>query len=115
LKTKKILGVIHILAPVSIIFILAYITFVPLNDLSFGAWAVSSLIIYYPILFLLQGSACSLLKANIFTSLGISIAAYIVVLLIWMNSSAIVYMFAYLLIGFLGYSVTHLIKKAIIN
>ncbi|MFC5466073.1 hypothetical protein [Lederbergia graminis] len=108
---KKMLRVIHIAVPVLFIFMLACITFVISDDLASGSWAFSSLMIFYPTLFFLQGSACSLVRGNIFVSLGISIASYIIVLLIWMNSSAIFYIFAYLLIGFLGYGFTHLIKK----
>src|SRR5690606_19827370 len=101
----------HIAVPVLLIFMVACVTFIISDDLASGSWAFSSLMIFYPTLFFLQGSACSLVRGNIFVSLGISIVAYIIVLLIWMNSSAIFYIFAYLLIGFLGYGITHLIKK----
>jgi len=111
--TRKIFVGIHIVVPVLIIFILSYVSFS--NDLFTHSWIVSTLLIYFPILFFLQGAVCSLLKANILTSLGFSLVAYISVLLIWMNSSAIGYLFAYLIIGFLGFGITRLIQKVVIN
>lgn len=108
---RKALIAVHIVVPVLIIFILAYVAFTASDDLFTKGLVLNSLMIYYPILFLLQGSACSLLKTNIFISLGFSIATFIIVLLIWLNSSAMFYIFAYYIIGFIGYRVTQFFKK----
>lgn len=110
---RNILVGTHIVVPILLIFLFAYISFSNPSDLSTQSWIVSSLMIYYPIMFFLQGAVCSLLRANIFISLGFSLAAYVIALLIWMNSSAIGYIFAYLIIGFLGFGITWLFQKAI--
>lgn len=113
MKNRKTLVVIHIAVPVFLIFIFAYIAFTASDDLFAKGLVLNSLIVYYPVLFLLQGSASSLLKTNVFLSLGISIAMFIIVLLIWLNSSAFIYVFAYVIIGFIGYAITRLIQKSI--
>ena len=113
MNNKKMLTVLHIAIPIVIMVILAYVAFVSSDDVFAKGLLITSLFAYYPILFLLQGIAASLLKANIFISLGISAAAFIIILLIWMNSSALIYTVLYLIVGFIGYAITSFIQKLI--
>lgn len=113
MKKRKLLIVSHIAVPVFIIFILAYTAYTTSDDLFANGLILNSLILYYPLVFLLQGSASSLLKSNVFLSLGISIAMFIIVLLTLLNSSAIIYIFVYLIVGFIGYGMTLLIQNLI--
>jgi len=113
MKKRKLLIVSHIAVPVFIIFIFAYTADTTSDDLFANGLVLNSLILYFPLIFLLQGSASSLLRSNVFLSLGISIAMFIIVLLTLLNSSAIIYIFVYLIIGFIGYGVTQLIQKLI--
>lgn len=106
MKNKNVLVSIHILIPVIIMFVLAYSSFAIEDDLLATGLILNSLIIYFPVIFLIQGIVCALLRSNVFMSLGISALAFIVVLIIWLNSSAIIYIFVYLVIGFIGYGVT---------
>jgi hypothetical protein len=95
-----------------LIFIAGFITFaVPSSEVDVVSWAFNLLLIYYPILFLLQGVVTSLFRTNIFLSLIGSIGAFVLVLFIWMNSSASGYIIIYALIALLSFAVTDFIKK----
>lgn len=111
MEKRNILIALHIAVPGLIMFILAYISDTTSDNLFAKGLLLTSILLYYPILFVLQGSVAALLKTNIFLSLGISIAVFIIILIIWLNSSAIIYIFAYLIIFLIGYSLTHSIRK----
>lgn len=111
MEKRSILIALHIAVPVLIMFILACISDTTSDDLFAKGLLVTSLLLYYPILFLLQGSVAALMKTNIFLSLGVSIAIFIIILIIWLNSSAIIYIFAYSIIFLIGYGLTHTIRK----
>jgi len=109
-KNNNLFVTIHILIPVITMFVLAYTSFAIEDDLLATGLILNSLMIYFPVIFLVQGIVCALLRANVFMSLGISTLAFIVVLIVWLNSSAIIYIFVYLVIGFIGYVVTRWIQ-----
>ncbi|WP_083402501.1 hypothetical protein [Bacillus sp. MUM 116] len=70
-----------------------------------------SLIIIYPLLFLLQGVGTALLKTNIFLSLVVSALGFLVTVFLWANSSALGYVIVYLIIGFLGYGLGRFFQR----
>ncbi|GAB4074492.1 hypothetical protein GCM10028778_19950 [Barrientosiimonas marina] len=113
-KRRIVVG-IHIIVPVLIMFTLVILSFSNIvydaGSLNSMNLIIESLILYYPILFFVQGLVCALLKANILLSLGISLAAYMVIMFMWLNSSGLIYILVYVLMGFLGYSLVLLVKK----
>lgn|SRR5690625_1700738 len=111
MQNNKVLIFIHLLLPVIIIFSLVYKAFSTFDVLMGTELILNSLIFYFPIVFLLQGIACALLRANVFVSLGTSTLTFVLVLIIWLNSSAIIYIFAYLIIGLIGYGVTRRLQN----
>lgn len=108
---RQAMVISHITIPVLLIFVLAYMAFTSSNDLIGMGLIFNSLMIFYPLLFLVQGSICALLRANIFLSLSISTIAFIIVLFIWLNSSALFYVFVYLALGFISYAITRFIQN----
>ncbi|KAB2333286.1 hypothetical protein F7731_15605 [Cytobacillus depressus] len=70
-----------------------------------------SLIVLYPAIFLIQGVITAILKSNIFIPLVISILGFVITISLWANSSALGYVFVYILFALLGYGVTRLFQK----
>lgn len=70
-----------------------------------------ALIIIFPIIFLIQGIFSAILKDNIWVSLGISTFMFIVIMFLWLNSSAAGYIIFYVLIGFIGFGMVRLLSK----
>ncbi|MDR6999935.1 hypothetical protein [Neobacillus niacini] len=70
-----------------------------------------SLIIIYPLLFLLQGVVTAMLNSSILLTLAVSVFGFLVTVLLWANSSAFGYVIVYLLIGFLGYGLVRFFQR----
>lgn len=66
---------------------------------------IISLILGFPILFLIQGVASAISKINILLSLGISALSFLGLLIIYLNDSALVYILVYLIVGVIGYGI----------
>lgn len=108
---RKVLSLIHLIVPAFVMFALAYSAFASTDDLFTTGLILNSLIVYYPLLFLLQGIACALLQSNIFVSLCVSVVAFLIVLFVWLNSSAAIYIIGYVIVWFIGYGITQLVKN----
>lgn len=108
---NKVLSFIQLVLPAVVMFIIAYVAFASSDDLYTTGLILNSLIIYFPLLFLLQGIFSALVRANMFVSLGVSVIAYIIVVFVWLNSSAIVYIIAYIVVWFIGYGISRLIQN----
>ncbi|MBU8878673.1 hypothetical protein BGM26_06675 [Bacillus sp. FJAT-29790] len=103
---------LNIIFPAIVIIIIGYVSFTDVFiQQTDHKYFFITLIIIYPALFLLQGVITAILKSNILISLGISSLGYFITIFIWANSSAIGYIFVYLLFGFLGYGVVRLFQK----
>jgi hypothetical protein len=82
------------------------------DNVKFKGIFLSSLIFIFPLLFLLQGVISGIDNTNIFISIGISLLTYIILMFIYLNSSAFIYAFIYLVFGLIGYSISYYsIKK----
>ncbi|WP_216828532.1 hypothetical protein [Alkalihalobacterium elongatum] len=72
---------------------------------------ILSLLLIFPILFVLQGVACALGKGSLVVSLLFSTITFIVILIIYLNSSALIYIFIYIVSGLIGYGIIKLFQK----
>lgn len=81
------------------------------KGVDFKGLLIISLIFIFPLLFLLQGIKSSINNTNIIMSIGVSIFTFIVFMIIYLNSSAIMYIFIYLVFGAIGYILTNYIMK----
>lgn len=111
MEKRKVFVSLHIVLPTLFMMILAVVAFAGIDDLFTHELALTSLVIYYPLLFILQGMACSWLRANMIFSLGTSILGYVLVLFFWFNFSALVYLIVYIIVWFVAYGVTRLIVR----
>lgn len=103
MKNKKNL---ILFLPALVQLILAGIAF--LGD---GYFVFIGLLVVFPILFLMQGILSAMNDINIFLALGISSAGFIAMMFIFLNTSALLYLFIYLSLGIIGYFITKLTKK----
>lgn len=72
---------------------------------------VLSLLALFPLFFLLQGILAAVTNTNILLSTGISTVTFIVLMFVYMNISAAVYIIMYLLAALIGYGITRKIVK----
>lgn len=79
--------------------------------LDFKGLLIISLIVIFPLLFLLQGIKSSINNTNIIIGICTSIFTFSIFLIIYLNSSAIIYIPIYLALGAIGYILTNSIKK----
>jgi len=70
-----------------------------------------SLTSYFPMLFFIQGILCSFFNDSILISLGLSIITFIAIMLIYLNSTALGYIFVYLAFWGIGYGIVFLSRK----
>lgn len=111
MKPKNIITMLFAAFFMVLITIICYTNMGEFSRIDFAAVFMLSLTVIYPILFLLQGIICALNKTNVFLALGISIFSFVVLLIVYLNSSAFVYILIYTSLGVLGYLVAYFIKK----
>jgi len=111
LNKRKIVVSLHLMLPTLFMMILAALAFAGTDDLFTHELALTSLVIYYPILFILQGIVCSWLRTNIILSLASSIVGYFLVLIFWLNFTGTIYLLVYITVWFVAYGVTRLIVR----
>lgn len=110
---RRVYNLFNLFLPALTMVILAFVSFSNFfDDLVTKGLIINSLILIYPLLFFLQGIVTALLKSNLFLSLGISTVTLIIIIVIWLNMSAVVYPFVYGFAGLLGYGIVRLIQKA---
>jgi len=81
------------------------------SGIDYEGIVILSLLFLFPLLFLLQGIFSALSSTNVFLSLGVSILCFIILMMVYLNDSAALYILIYLVIEFLGYSSTKFILK----
>lgn len=70
-----------------------------------------SLILGFPLLFLVQGLVSAVSKTNVLLSAGLSLITFLILLIIYLNESALMYMLIYLVFEFIGYGIGYGISK----
>lgn len=112
MNKHRILHLINLLLPGGCVFFVAFIAFSNfLMDMASMGLIVFSLLLFYPIIFFLQGITTALLKSNLFIAVGISTFSFIIVIIVWLNSSANGYIVIYLIASFIGYGVTRFVQR----
>ncbi|RXJ04553.1 hypothetical protein DS745_03990 [Anaerobacillus alkaliphilus] len=108
---KKVFRVLNLLTPGIAIIVIGYYSISP-NFLHIDhSLFILALLFLFPLLFLLQGVVTVLIDGSIFVALGVSVLAFLVILLAWMNSSAFVYIPVYFVLGYVGYWISRKILK----
>lgn len=108
--------IISVLLP-TLIMILLSLLFIPndtsssFNKIDFKGLSILIIILFYPSLFFIEGVAVACTKTNPILALVISLLTFIIILFIFLNSSALIYAVIYSLIYLLGYSITKLCLK----
>lgn len=95
----------------TIITIISFSNIFYVNGIDFKGLIVISLLFIFPFLFLIQGIKSSINNTNIFLSIGVSLLTFIILMLKFLNSSASIYIFIYLVFGAIGYVITNFIIK----
>ena len=107
-------NIITVLFPTFFMFIVTSICFANMdtpNAVDFKGLIILSLVLLFPLIFLIQGIVSSLNNTNILLSLGASILGFILLMIIYLNTSAFIYTVLYLVFGTIGYLLTYFIKK----
>ena len=111
MKKSNIITIIFPTLFMTIITISSFQNMLNFNGLDFKGLFIVSLILLFPILFLIQGIICAINNTNIFLSFGVSILDFIILMFVYMNDSAFGYNLIYLVIGIIGYLITKFILK----
>jgi hypothetical protein len=106
-KTKMITTFL----PSFIMLSIATVTFTDILDIK-GLFVIGLLLIF-PILFLGQGVACGFEKGNILVSLVASTVTFFVIIMVFLNSSDLMYIVLYLVVALFGFGISVFAKKNI--
>jgi hypothetical protein len=82
------------------------------NSVDFKGIFILSLILLFPVLFLTQGIVCARYNINVFLSLGASILDFVILMIVYLNDSALIYGLIYLTFGVTGYLITKIFTKS---
>lgn len=109
MKNKTILT---ILFPTLVMIVISTICFTDiLKSIDTKAIFILSLFTIFPICFLVQGVLCKLNKVNILISLATSSLIFTIIIFMYMNSTALIYLMINLISGILGYCTTYLLNR----
>lgn len=111
MEKRKIITITFPTLFMTIITIVSFQNMLNFNGIDFKGIFIISLILLFPILFLIQGILCAINNTNIFLSLGVSILDFIILMFVYMNESAFIYNLIYLIVGIIAYFITKSIKK----
>lgn len=106
--------IITILIPaffMTIIVIVSFSNMRNFNGIDYKGIFILSLILLFPLLFFLQGILCPISNTNVFLSLGVSILNFIILMMVYLNDSALIYIFIYIACGVIGYLISNSIVK----
>ncbi|GGE54410.1 hypothetical protein [Priestia taiwanensis] len=81
------------------------------NDMQLKGFYFGVLLIYIPILFILQGITNAFLKLPIFIPLGVSVIAATICMLVYYNDSALPYVVFYMIL----YSIAYFVAKKFVK
>ncbi|AJD32875.1 hypothetical protein AAGC94_04090 [Clostridium sporogenes] len=113
MEKRKIITITFPTLFMTIITIVSFQNMLNFNGIDFKGIFIISLILLFPILFLIQGILCAINNTNIFLSLGVSILDFIILMFVYMNESAFIYNLIYLIVGIIAYFITKSIKKTL--
>lgn len=100
------------LVPSILMISLAVISFTDiLNIMDAKGIFIIGLLLLFPLLFLGQGIACGRGKGNFVLSLLASTVTFVLIILIFLNSTALFYIILYLVVGLFGYGLARFTKR----
>ena len=111
MKKKSAVTVLFPALIMTLITIISFSNMLYFNGIDFKGILILSLILLFPLLFLLQGIICAINNTNVFLSLGASILNFIILLMVYLNDSALIYILIYLTFGAIGHLITKFIVK----
>jgi len=76
-----------------------------LSDLDAKSLIIAGLVLIFPVLFVVQGVLCAVTRSKVILSIVVSIVTYIVIMFVFLNSSAFVYLIVYLGMWAIGYRI----------
>lgn len=104
--------IITMLVPSILMTSLAIISFTDIiNTIDAKGMFMIGLLLLFPLLFLGQGIACGRGKGNIVLSLLVSTVTFVMIILSYLNSSALFYIVLYLIVGLFGYGLARFTKR----
>ncbi|NFG63394.1 hypothetical protein FDG75_06000 [Clostridium botulinum] len=112
-------NIIIIFFPAILMSLLTVISFTNMDvyntkGIDFKGLFIISLLLLFPLLFLIQGILCAVNNTNIVNlifSFGVSILDYIILMKIYLNDSAFEYVLIYSVLWIIGYTITYIVKK----
>ncbi len=111
IKKRNVLTIIFPSLFMTIITMISFSNMLNFNVIEFKGIFILSLILLFPLLFLLQGIISAVNNANVLLALGISTLDFIVLMMAYLNDSASIYILIYLVFGLIGYIITKSIIK----
>ncbi len=111
---RQVINVSTVLFPsvfMVLISVLSFTNILPLSNIDLKGLFVISLVLLFPVLFLIQGILCALNGTNVWLSFVMSVITFIVLLMIYLNSSAMIYILIYLISGLIGYGMVKLFSR----
>ncbi|NRT36546.1 hypothetical protein BJV38_000866 [Clostridium beijerinckii] len=112
MKTRT---VITILFPTIFMVIMGKISFFYMsgfNGIEFKGIFILSLILLFPALFLIQGIICAKYNINVLLSLGVSILGFRILMIVYLNDSALIYLLGYVTFEVTGYLIAKIYDKS---
>lgn len=95
----------------TIIVIVSFTNIFNFKGIDFEGIFILSIIFLFPLLFFIQGLIAPITNTNIILSLGVSTLNFIVLMMIYLNDSALIYIWVYLTSGIIGYIISKCIMK----
>ncbi|AGF54665.1 hypothetical protein BJV45_000148 [Clostridium saccharoperbutylacetonicum] len=111
IKNRNVVTIIFPSLFMTIITIISFSNMLNFNVIEFKGSFILSLILLFPLLFLLQGIISAVNNTNVLLALGISTLDFIILMMVYLNDSASIYILIYLVFGLIGYIITKSIIK----
>lgn len=111
IKKRNVLTIIFPSLFMTIITIISFSNMLNFNVIEFKGIFILSLILLFPLSFLLQGIISAVNNTNVLLALGISTLDFIILMMVYLNDSASIYILIYLVFGLIGYIITKSIIK----
>lgn len=111
IKNRNVVTIIFPSLFMTIITIISFSNMLNFNVIEFKGIFILSLILLFPLLFLLQGIISAVNNTNVLLGLCISTLDFIILIMVYLNDSAFIYILIYLVFGLVGYIITKSIIK----
>lgn len=111
MKKKSLISIFFLVIIMILISIISFSDIFKLSDIDFKGLSIISMVCIFPLLFLIQGIVCVFTNTNIVIPLLVSMCTYIPIMYIFMEGIEIVYVLYYLILFFVGFLISKLIKK----